>query len=345
MTTPFSSAPQPGGDTLYTLRNRQNMCVTISTRGAALISWLAPDRRGHSTDVLLGYPDAQQYRSNAAYFGAIVGRWANRIAGARFTLDGIDYQLEQNDGSNHLHGGRDGFHRAQWQGHAQGDGVRFTLTAPDGAGGYPGQLQVELCYRLDPEGRLSITYEATSDAPTPINLTAHPYFNLNGGSADIGDHVLQINAERYLQIDAEAIPVAIATVTGSPFDFRQPAPIATRLSSSDPQIILTGGFDHCFCVRPDARAGHLREVARVSDPASGRALSVATTEAGLQFYSGNYLAGVQGRGSQPYAKYAGFCLEAQAYPNQINGPDAEAVILRPGQVYRQTTVYQLLLQE
>lgn len=344
--TPIFHAPTDTDENLYTLRNGQDMRVTLSDRGAALVSWWAPDRYGRVADVLLGYSGVQGYLANSSYFGAVIGRWANRIAGGRFSLDGSDYLLERNEGNSHLHGGQAGFHLAQWQVQVENDGVRFKLTSAEGVGGFPGNLQVEVRYRLDDDGRLMIDYEASADAPTPINLTVHPYFNLNGGSSDIGDHLLLIDADHYLKIDEDRIPVEVATVAGSAFDFRKPAPIGPRLTWPDPQIRLAGGFDHCYCVRrkTDTEAGALREVARVYDPGSGRQLSVATTEAGLQFYSGNFLGGVKGRGRRPYAMHDGFCLEAQAYPNQINGPDAEAVVLRPGQVYRQTTVYRLAVQ-
>jgi len=332
---------------LYTLRNGHDMRITISPRGATLRSWWAPDRYGRVADVLLGWPDEQGYRVNLNYFGAIVGRWANRIAGGRFTLDGADYVLDRNNGNNHLHGGDTGFHQAQWHTSidADGHGLLLTLDSADGDGGYPGNLRVTLHYKLNDDGALTLDYEATCDAPTPINLTAHPYFNLSGGTADIGDHLLWIDADRYLPVDAGLIPLPAgsAPVAGSAFDFRQPAPIGTRLGWPEPQLALAGGFDHCFCLRPAAGAA-LRDVARVVDPGSGRELTVATTEPGLQFYSGNYLDGVAGRASAPYARHAGFCLEAQAYPNQINGPDAQAVVLRPGQVYRQSTVYRLAVQ-
>lgn len=335
---------------IYTLRNANDMRVTISDRGATLISWWAPDRYGRVADVLLGFADAEGYRDNGPYFGAVVGRWANRIAGGRFSLDGADYLVDRNNGENHLHGGLTGFHTARWNAAIDADSLLLTLDSPDGDGGYPGNLRVELRYRLDDSGALAIDYRATSDAPTPLNLTSHGYFNLSGDSPDIGDHLLSIDADHYLPVDAGLIPLAAAPapVAGSAFDFRQPAPIGPRLGWPDPQLALGAGFDHCYCLQPAAldADGHkvLRDVARVYDPGSGRLLTMATTETGLQFYSGNYLAGVAGRGERPYAAHAGFCLEAQAYPNQINGPDAEAVVLRPGREYRQSTVYRLAVE-
>ena len=342
----LASTPALSEDRLYTLRNAQGMSLTISERGAALVSWLAPDRYGRMADVLLGYPDAHGYRDNQAYFGAVIGRWANRIAGGKFVLDGRPMQATVNDRGNHLHGGPDGFHAARWQATRSPHGISLHLVSPHGSGGFPGNLEVQVHYQLDDEGNLSIDYQAICDAPTPINLTAHPYFNLNGGSDDVGDHMLQIDADYYMEVDSQGIPVAVSGVGGTPFDFRQAAAIGPRLNWPDAQIRLAGGFDHCYCVKDHVkgRSGPLREVARVYDPGSGRRLQVSTTEAGLQFYSGNALAGVQGRSGEPYVRHAGFCLEAHAYPDQLNSEHAAAVILRPGQMYRQTTIYRLSLQ-
>ncbi|WP_051229043.1 aldose epimerase family protein [Paludibacterium yongneupense] len=345
---PITSTPAGPGCTHYTLRNAHDARVVISDRGATLVSWLAPDRYGRVADIMLGYPDAGGYERNPVFFGGLIGRWGNRIAGARFMLDGLDYRVDHNEGENHLHGGDTGFHLAMWQARVESGGLRLTHTSPEGDAGFPGTLQVAVFYSFDDNGCLSIDYTATSDAPTPINLTSHGYFNLNGGTGDIYDHILSIDADHYLAIDAQAIPTGIADVASSAFDFRQPAPIGPRLTWPDPQLALGNGFDHCFCLNPlrtGATSEHvLREAATVFDPGSGRRLTVATTEPGLQFYSGNYLAGIQGRGQTPYRKHDGFCLEAQAYPDQINGPHAEDVILRPGQIYRQTTTYTLGIQ-
>jgi aldose 1-epimerase len=331
---------------LFTLRNAQGMQLTISERGAALVSWWAPDRYGRSADVLLGYRDLRDYGGNAAYFGAIVGRWANRIARGRYAVDGRPLQAAVNDRGNHLHGGPQGFHAARWQGEGAGRKVSLRLDSPDGHAGFPGNVEVSVDYELDDDGSLRIEYRAVADAATPINLSSHPYFNLNGGLGDVGDHMLQIDADYYIETDHAGIPVSMAAVEGTPFDFRTPAAIGPRLRWPDVQVEQAGGFDHCYCVgsHPGGRHGPLREVARVYDPRSGRRLQVSTTEAGLQFYSGNGLEGVHGRAPRPYVRHAGFCLEAGAYPDQVNGEHAGAVILRPGQVYRQTTVYRLSLQ-
>jgi aldose 1-epimerase len=327
---------------VHRLSNAQGMQVLIAEQGATLVSWQALDRHGQLSDVLLGFADAEGYRHNEPCFGGLVGRYANRIAQGRFTLDGVDYPLDCNDGDNHLHGGAAGFHLQRWQACPTAGGVQLRLRSP--ASRYPGNLDVTVEYRLDDEGRLSIEYLAQSDAPTPINLTSHGYFNLGAGTVD--EHILRIDADRYLPVDAGGIPCGpAADVNASPFDFRQPAAMGERLRQAHPQLALMGGFDHCYCLAPATPAeGALREVAWVYHPPSGRRLAVATTAAGLQFYTGNKLAGVVGRDAAPYRKHAGFCLETQAYPDQVNGPDAEAVILRPGQTYHQLTVYHLSIQ-
>jgi aldose 1-epimerase len=346
---PISEVQPSPGIRFFTLRNAHDMRVTVSNLGATMISWLAPDRYGRVADILLGYPEADHYRNNPVFFGGLIGRWANRIAGAGFELDGVEYRVDANEGANHLHGGFSGFHQEKWEADIIDNGVRMTLDSVEGSAGFPGNLHVAVVYRLNDNGCLSIDYTATTDAPTPINLTSHAYFNLNGGSADIYDHILSIAADRYLKIDKHAIPIGVRDVASSAFDFRSAAPIGPRLSWPETQLTLGHGFDHCYCL-PEAPSDVAtaerpqREVATVYDPGSGRHLAVATTETGLQFYSGNYLDGIQGRKPQPYGKHDGFCLEAQAFPNQINGPDAEKVILRPGQVYRQTTCYTLSIK-
>ena len=349
----ISSSATDSGIKLYTLRNASGMRVLISERGASLVSWWAPDRYGRHADVLLGHQDSEGYIANPPYFGSIIGRWSNRIANARFTLDGVDYRIHRNEGEHHLHGGEGGFHLFPWEVQPDPEGLRMTLASPDGAAGFPGNVLASVLYRLDDDGGLRIDYTATTDAPTPLNLTSHGYFNLNGGAGDIRDHVLAIDADAYLQVDRSLIPERMAQVAGSAFDFRQPAPIGPRLAWPDQQLKVAGGFDHCYCLRQAEQEGNassgggqaLREVATVYDPGSGRQLTVSTTENGLQFHSGNFLGGVQGRGEQPYVIHDGFCLEAQAYPNQINSMEREAVILRPGQIYRQSTVYRLSVRD
>ncbi|KPC52175.1 aldose epimerase family protein [Amantichitinum ursilacus] len=337
---PIQSTPWDNGATLFTLRNSHDMRVVITDIGASLVSWFAPDRSGRMADVLLGHADAAGYLQGTGFFGSIAGRWANRIKGARCNIDGQEFELDANEGNNHLHGGFAGFHNQAWTAHVSPDSLRLSLLSPDGAGGFPGNLRIEVDYRLDDEGVLTIAYAAATDAPTPINLTNHAYFNLSGGEADIRDHILRLNADEFLAIDEQSIPVAHVPVAGSAFDFRTPAPMGARLAWPEEQLTLAKGFDHCYVVQ--GQAGSLREAASVYDPASGRELKVATTERGLQLYTGNYLEGVVGR--RAWHNQDGVCLEAECFPNQINSEEAESVILRPGKIYRQTTTYQMTVR-
>lgn len=323
----------------WTLRNVRGTQIDISDLGGTLLSWQAADRHGRLGDVLLGHADAGQYIDSNAYMGAIVGRWANRIRGGRFRLDGIDYKVDRNDGGNHLHGGNDGFHLQRWDVEPEGGELVLRLVSPEGDGGFPGEVRVELRMRLEDDGTLDLRYAATSDAPTPLSLTAHPYFNLNDRRPDIRDHVIRIDAEEFLAIDAGAIPVGRQHVGGTAFDFREAAPIGSRLHWPDAQLRLVGGFDHCYI--PRGPAGTLRTVAVVTEPSSGRRLTVESDRPGLQFYSGQKLTGQPARHGDAYGPFAGFALETQAFPDQINSPEAEAVILRPGVVWRQHTRYRV----
>jgi aldose 1-epimerase len=324
----------------WTLRNARDAQVDITDLGGTLLSWQCADRQGRVGDVLLGHATARQYIESNAYMGAIVGRWANRIRGGRFRLDGIDYKVDRNDGGNHLHGGQDGFHLQRWDVEPEGDALLLRHVSPEGDGGFPGEVGVQLRIRLDDDGTLDLSYEATSDAATPLSLTAHPYFNLNDRRPDIRDHVIRIDADEFLAIDAGAIPVGRQHVAGTAFDFREAAPIGSRLHWPDPQLRLVGGFDHCYIPRGHA-GGLLRTVAVVTEPSSGRRLTVATDRPGLQFYSGQKLTGQPGRGSDTYGPFAGFALETQAFPDQINSDDAEGAILRPGVTWRQHTTYRV----
>lgn len=350
----FSSEPwgaAPGGDTvqLFTLRNAHGMKVSISDLGATLVSWHAPDRAGRLGDILLGHDTPAEYLASTTYMGGLIGRWANRIAGARFTLDGIEYTLDRNEGDNLLHGGSAGFNRLPWEAEEDNGSLVLRLESPEGDAGFPGHVTVQVRYTLDDDGALTIAYEAITDAPTPLNLTSHAYFNLSGeATGDVRGHVVSIDAEAYFEVDAGMIPTRRAEVAGNAFDFRQSAPLGARLDWPNAQLALAGGFDHCY-VLPElaaaaaaaSRPQPVREVARVYEPGSGRELSVRTDQWGLQFYTGNHLEGEKGRGGHTYSKYAGLCLEAGGFPNQINMADPAQVILRPGEEYRQVTQYRV----
>jgi len=326
----------------WTLRNARDTQVDISDLGGTLLSWHTPDRQGRMGDVLLGHASAADYLASNAYMGAVVGRWANRIRGGRFHLDGIDYRLDRNDGGNHLHGGHDGFHLRRWDVEPEGDALLLRLVSPDDDGGFPGEVRVQLRVALEDDGTLDLRYEATTSAPTPLSLTAHPYFNLNDRRPDIRDHVLNIDADAYFAIDASGIPTGRENVAGTAFDFREPAPIGSRLHWPDEQVRLVGGFDHCYVTNGHVPEGNApRTVAVVTEPSSGRRLTLDTDRPGLQFYSGQKLTGQPDRQGEAYGPLAGFALEAQAFPDQVNRPDAEAAILRPGTVWRQHTRYRV----
>jgi aldose 1-epimerase len=338
----------PGGDAcrLYTLRNAQDMKVQISDLGATLVAWHAPDRAGRLADILLGHDTPAAYQAATTYMGSVIGRWANRIAGARFTLDGVDYTLDRNENGNLLHGGANGFHRVLWQAEEERGALVLRLDSPEGDGGFPGNLSVQLRYTLADDGTLTLEYEAVSDAPTPLNLTSHGYFNLSGvPGSDIRGHVLTIDADAYLEVDAQMIPVGAADVSGTAVDFRHGAPRGARLDWPHAQLARAGGFDHCYILRDAAPAGTpaVRTVASVYEPGSGRELTVATDQRGLQCYTGNYLEGQPGRHGAPCVRHAGLCLEAGGFPNQINmdAPECDEVVLRPGGTYRQVTQYKL----
>ncbi|MFM0202670.1 galactose mutarotase [Paraburkholderia fungorum] len=350
---PLSSEPWgtlPGGDPvrLFTLRNAHGMKVAISDLGATLVSWHAPDRAGRLGDILLGHDTAAEYVAATTYMGGLIGRWANRIADARFSLDGIEYTLDRNEGTNLLHGGTQGFNRTMWDASEDNGALLMRLESPEGDAGFPGNVTVQVRYSLDNDGTLTIAYEAVTDAATPLNLTSHPYFNLTGRrGADIRGHVLSIDADRFFEVDASMIPCELAEVAGNAFDFRQSAPIGARLDWPHAQLARASGFDHCYVLRdvPDtAMVGaieRMREVACAYDPGSGRELTVSTDQPGLQFYTGNFLNGDTGRGGIAYQQHAGLCLEAGGFPNQVNMAGQEQVIVRPGNAYQQLTAYRV----
>ncbi|HEX7913209.1 MAG TPA: aldose epimerase family protein [Paraburkholderia sp.] len=351
--TSWGTLPDGRNVRTYTLTNTNGVSVRISDLGAALVSWIAPDGDGLPGEILLGHDTPGEYLTSGAYMGALVGRWANRIEAARFNLDGVEYPLIPNEGQNLLHGGVNGFHQRLWESEQDGDSVVMRLDSPDGDGGFPGNLQVQVRYTLSEDNALAIEYLALTDRATPVNLTSHPYFNLAAQpDCDIRAHRLKIQSDAFFEVDSALIPRQCASVDGGPFDFRHEASIGSRLDVRHPQLELAQGFDHCYVLRDGADIPtntsspgladltRVRPVATVVDPESGRMLTVSTDQAGLQFYSGNRLEGTQGRGGVPYRSHAGFCLEAGGFPNQINMPDSRALIATSEIPYRQVTVYQ-----
>jgi aldose 1-epimerase len=330
---------------VFTLTNARGVEVKAINYGGIITSWRVPDRAGQFADIVLGFDDPGAYvKSNAPFFGAIVGRYGNRIGKAQFTLDGRTYKLAANDGANHLHGGIRGFDKVLWDAEPiqgrDGHGIAFSRTSPDGEEGYPGTLKTRITYTLTDKNELVVAYEATADKPTPVNLTQHSYFNLAGqGNGDILAHELRINADRYTPVDATLIPTGeLAPVDRTPFDFRKPTPIGARIGSEHPQVKFGRGYDHNWVL---ARSGTgLSLAAEVYEPKSGRTLQVTTTEPGLQFYAGNFLDGtITGKEGKVYRHRYGFCLETQHFPDSPNKPTFPSTTLRPGSTYRTRTVF------
>ena len=346
---PFGVTPAGDSVDLFTLTNPHGMQVRVMSYGGIILSIKVPDRTGAFDDVVLGYDSLAGYLRSSPYFGAIVGRYGNRIAHGRFAIDGETYRLDTNNGPNALHGGLRGFDKVVWRAEAiQHDstvGVLLTHTSPDGDQGYPGTVQARVSYVLTPDNRLIISYHATTDKATPINLTQHSYFNLAGaGKGDILGHVLMINADRFTPVDSTLIPTGVlAPVAGTPFDFRTPTAIGARIGQPDPQLKNGGGYDHNFVLN---RSGDsLSLAARVLEPTTGRVLTVMTTQPGVQFYTGNFLDGsITGKGGHVYQRRFGFCLETQHFPDSPNHPDFPSTILRPGQEYQSQTVFAFSVQ-
>jgi aldose 1-epimerase len=341
---PFGQTPDGKRVELYTLTNSRGMQVRAISYGAIIQAIRVPDRSGRVADVTLGFDSLQGYLTDSPYFGAIVGRYANRIARGRFTLGGRTYRLATNNGPNHLHGGLKGYDKVVWRGEsfqrADTVGVKFEHTSPDGDEGYPGTVRVAVTYTLTPGNELIVEYAASADRPTPLNLSQHSYFNLAGeGSGDILKHVLTIDADRYTPVDSTLIPTgALASVANTPFDFRRPTAIGARIEKNDPQLMYGKGYDHNFVLN---RTGPgLQHAVRVLDPKTGRTLEISTTEPGLQFYSGNFLDGtITGKARHVYAHRSALVLETQHFPDSPNHPAFPSTILRPGKDYRSRTVF------
>jgi len=345
----FGRMPDGSEVEVLTLTNAHGVELRAISYGAIITSLRVPDRVGRMDDVVLGYDSLEGYLRDSPYFGAIVGRYGNRIAGGRFTLDGRTYRLATNNGPNHLHGGIKGFDKVVWRAESfqndSGVGVVFRRTSPDGDEGYPGTLMARVTYTLTDRDELIVEYHATTDKATPVNLTQHSYFNLAGrGEQDILGHELLINADSFTPVDSTLIPTGvIAPVEGTPFDFRTPTAIGARIGADHQQLRVGGGYDHNFVLRQeDVAMGH---AARVVERSSGRTLDIYTTEPGLQFYSGNFLDGsITGKGGVVYRHRYGFCLETQHFPDSPNQPRFPSTVLRPGPEYRSRTVFMFGVQ-
>jgi aldose 1-epimerase len=328
---------------IYTLTNRRSAQVRVITYGGAVVSLKVPDRRGHLDDVVLGFDDIAAYQRQTSYIGALIGRYGNRIARGRFTLDGVEYHLAVNNGENHLHGGIRGFDKVVWKARPlasrNGAALELTYLSRDGEEGYPGNLSVRVVYTLTDANELRVDYSATTDKDTVVNLTQHNYYNLAGaGSSDILGHWLTVNAARFTPTDAGAIPTGeLRSVRGTPFDFTRQTAIGARINADDEQLKFGNGYDHNFVL--DGRAGALRRAAEVYEPTTGRVMEVWTTEPGMQLYTGNYLDGTPGKGGRAYPRRSAFCLETQHYPDSPNHPAFPSTVLRKGGRYRTTTVY------
>ncbi len=327
----------------YTLQNARGMQVKFITYGGIITTIRVPDRSGRLNNVALGFDNLAQYASGHPYFGAITGRYANRIAGGRFVLDGVAYALAKNDGPNSLHGGSVGFDKRVWQAQERDGVVELRYTSPDGEEGYPGALDISVCYGLDDDNALRIDYSAETDAPTVLNLTNHSYFNLLGeGEGTIYNHILTINADQYTPTDAMQIPTGeIEPVAGTPFDFRIPRAIGPGQRSAHPQIVRSKGYDHNFVLQRDGlSADELGFAARVYEPVSGRIMEVWTSEPGIQFYAGNVLdTTLVGSSGRLYRQSDGLALETQHFPDSPNQPHFPSTVLRPGERFRSTTLY------
>lgn len=333
---------------IYILTNSKGVEAKITNYGGIVVSLKVPDNKGVFGDIVLGYDTLSGYEKDDNYFGALIGRYANRIAKGKFTLNDKEYNLAVNNGENHLHGGPKGFHKAIWKAKSYADegGVNLELTylSKDGEEAYPGNLSIKVVYILTENNELKINYSATTDKDTIINLTNHSYFNLAGaGAGSILNHQLQINADKFTPTDGGSIPTGeLRTVKGTPMDFTIPAIIGARIEQADEQLILGKGYDHNWIINKTGNA--LTATAKAYEPSSGRVLDVFTTEPGVQFYSGNFLNNIKGKNGKVYQKREGFCLETQHFPDSPNKPDFPSTVLKANQQFSSTTVYKFSSQ-
>ena len=338
----FGKTPDGVAVALYTLKNSKGMEARIITYGGAIVSLKTPDRTGAMGDIVLGYDTLADYLAGKSYFGALIGRYANRIAHGKFTLEGKPYSVPVNDGENALHGGIRGFDKRIWTARALPDGaLEMTYKSADGEEGYPGNLTATVTYTLTDDNHLRIHYVAVTDKPTVLNLTNHSYFNLKGaGEGDILGHLVTLNADQFLPIDAGFIPIGeLRLVQNTPFDFRRPRTPGERIAQPDEQLKLGNGYDHNWLLnRPQMNAGMLSLAARVEATVSGRVMEIYPDQPGIQFYTGNFLDGTdKGKGGKIYNQHAGFCFETQHYPDSPNQAKFPSTELKPGQKYDTTT--------
>lgn len=341
---PFGQTKDGKAVDIYTLTNANGVEAKITNYGGVVVSLKVPDKNGNMEDVVLGFDSLADYETRSPFFGTLVGRYGNRIAKGKFTLDGKEYNLVQNNMGNHLHGGTEGFDKKVWQAEEfQNDstvGLKLTYTSPDMEEGYPGKLDVEVTYTLRNDDALAIDYKATTDKKTIVNLTNHSYFNLAGHDAgDILDHVVMINASQFVPVDSTLIPTGeLRNVEGTPLDFEEPTRIGERIDDTEnQQIAYGGGYDHCWVLNHEGQGVSL--AATVYEPNSGRFMEVLTTEPGVQFYTGNFLTNMKGKDGAEYNKRSGFCLETEHFPDSPNQPDFPSVELNPGETYQTSTIY------
>lgn len=340
---PFGQTTDGEAVDLYTLTNPKGMEADISTYGGIVVSLKTPDRTGKFADVELGFDDLKGYLASSPYFGALVGRYGNRIAKGKFSLDGVEYTLAKNNGENSLHGGLRGFDKRVWKAkEASPESLELSYLSKDGEEGFPGNLSVTVTYTLTDNNELKIDYAATTDKDTVLNLTNHSYFNLAGeGEGDILNHVVMIDADRFTPVDSGLIPTGeLRSVEGTPFDFRKPHAIGERINSTDEQMVYGKGYDHNFVL--NRTGASLELAARVSDPKTGRVMEVLTTQPGLQFYTSNTLGATKGKGGKVYGLHSAFCMETQHFPDSPNHPDFPTTELKPGEHYQTTTMYRFL---
>lgn len=341
---PFGKTPEGAEVDLYTLTNANGLRVKIMTYGATITSVEVPDRDGRLANVTLSLDSLDNYLKEHPYLGSTVGRYANRIAKGKFSIGGKEYTLATNNGPNHLHGGRKGFDKVVWKAEPiEGEdfvGVKFSYESPDGEEGYPGLLSVKVTYSLTNDNELRMDYEAETDKPTVVNLTNHTYWNLaGGGKGDVLDHLLTLNADRFLPIDDGLIPLGeLMPVGDTPMDFTHPTTIGSRIEQ------VEGGYDHCYVLNKSDGDTEPTFVAKITEPGSGRIMEIFTTQPGVQLYTGNFLDGTLSGGGKAFKQYYGFCLETQHYPDSPNRPEFPSTLLTPGEKFRQTTVHKFSVE-